>query len=879
MHFSSLISLDIRTLSFLAMVSSLLLALGLQLVNRTVAANPSLRLWAAGATANGIGFVLVALRDIVPDLLSIVVANTMLVMGSAWLYLGNRTFAGKASEGPWYWFLAAGTAAAFCYFTYVTPDLSARIVVISAAIAAIRFPGAIVLLRTRDSGDRVVRWFVALAYLATAFFLSGRAVLTLLVAPADQSFMTMVSPVQTYALVFEIGFAAVLGMGLPLLVLGRTHRLLIASEDRYRTLIEWSPEPIAVHRGGKLLYVNPATIKVFGARSAQDLVGKPILDLVHPDFHQVVMARARSAADHDTAMPMIEEKFLKLDGAIIDAEVKNTPIIYDGEPAIQVVMRDITERKAAEIQLRKLSLAVEQSPESIVITSIDSEIEYVNEAFVQTTGYSREEVIGRNPRFLNSGKTPAETTVALREALNQGRRWQGEFHNRRKDGSEYLEFAIITPLRQADGTVSHYVAVKEDITEKKRLGNELAEHRLHLEELVESRTQELVAAQRQAENANLAKSAFLANMSHEIRTPMNGILGMASILRQEGVTPQQAERLDKIDSASRHLLGIINDILDLSKIEAGKFMLEEAPVTVSSLLKNVISLLSDRCKAKGIQLLVKNEPVPPNLYGDPTRLQQALLNYATNAVKFTEKGAVTLRVRKQEETADEVVVRFEVTDTGIGVTAEAMQRIFSAFEQADHSTTRKYGGTGLGLAITRRLAELMGGDAGAESTPGVGSTFWFTARLKKGDEVIVKEAGIQGDTMTCIRQHHAGSRILVVDDEPINREIAQIQLKAAGLEVDTAEDGADAISLAQKTSYAAILMDMQMPNVDGLEATRQIRQMPGYLETPIIAMTANAFAEDKARCLAAGMNDFLIKPFDPDTLFATLLRWLSQRDG
>ena len=383
-----------------------------------------------------------------------------------------------------------------------------------------------------------------------------------------------------------------------------------------------------------------------------------------------------------------------------------------------------------------------------------------------------------------------------------------------------------------------------------------------------------------ADAANAAKSAFLANMSHEIRTPMNGILGMANILRLEGVTPKQAQRLDIIDSSARHLLGVINDILDISKIEAGKLVLEESPVVIGSLLRNVVSLLSELCKAKNILLLVKNESLPSNLVGDPMRLEQALLNYATNAVKFTETGSVTLRVHKQEETSESVVVRFEVADTGIGIMPEAVGRLFSAFEQADNSMTRRYGGTGLGLAITKRLVEMMGGDAGAESTPGVGSTFWFTATLRKTErrQADRPQQDAKVDAETRIRLRYSGSRILVVDDEPINQEVARIQLKAAGLVVDTAEDGDEAIVLARETAYAAIFMDMQMPNLNGLDATPQIREIPGYRETPIIAMTANAFAEDKARCLGAGMDDFLIKPFTPAELFSTLLRALNQSD-
>jgi CheY-like chemotaxis protein/anti-sigma regulatory factor (Ser/Thr protein kinase) len=296
-------------------------------------------------------------------------------------------------------------------------------------------------------------------------------------------------------------------------------------------------------------------------------------------------------------------------------------------------------------------------------------------------------------------------------------------------------------------------------------------------------------------------------------------------------------------------------------------------------MANVSSILSERVKDKGIHLLIEIERLPHNLVGDRTRLQQALLNYATNAVKFTEKGTVTLRVFIQEETEDLARLRFEVADTGIGIAPEAMSRLFSAFEQADNSMTRKYGGTGLGLAITKRLAELMGGVAGAESTEGVGSTFWFTAKLKKGDEATIAPTAAVVDVEAEIGRRYAGQRILVVDDEPVNREIALMQLEAVDLVVDTAVDGTEAVALAQKNSYAAILMDMQMPKLNGVEATQEIRQLPGHRDTPIIAMTANAFAEDKAVCLAAGMNDFLIKPFNPDELFAVLLRALSQREG
>ncbi|MBN8477264.1 response regulator [Sulfuritalea sp.] len=393
--------------------------------------------------------------------------------------------------------------------------------------------------------------------------------------------------------------------------------------------------------------------------------------------------------------------------------------------------------------------------------------------------------------------------------------------------------------------------------------------------------EQLSAALDDAQAANVAKSAFLANMSHEIRTPMNAILGMVSIIRRAGVTAAQEDRLEKIDRAGAHLLDVINAILDISKIEAGKFLIEETSVNVAGIAAEVTSMLFDRAKAKGLQLTMETESFPENLLGDPTRLQQALLNYATNAIKFTEAGSVTLRVGMESEAADSVLVRFEVHDTGIGIDPSAAARLFSTFEQADNSTTRKYGGTGLGLAITGRLAELMGGAAGVDSVPGKGSSFWFTAKLKRGRPGPAADAPARAGASAEQRLQHefAGRRILLVEDDMVNREVALMLLEGTGLVIDSAEDGDIAVDMAARKAYSLILMDMQMPTMGGIEATHAIRASATGRTVPIIAMTANAFAEDRARCIEAGMNDFISKPVNPNALFEMILKWLPKGYG
>ena len=627
---------------------------------------------------------------------------------------------------------------------------------------------------------------------------------------------------------------------------------------------------LAQDANGRCTYINRGALNLLGYERAERVVGQDVHALIHHSHADGTPLRREDCpifSGHETKG---ETYCWRADGTPLPVSYWSYPLSIErstGETLLTLV--DRREQCESERRSRLANTVFESVDQALVITDAEANIVAVNHAYTAMTGWTAEEVIGRNPRFRRSGRHDAAFYREMWRNLLETDGWQGEVWNLRKDGECYLEEVKIKTVRDPQGRINHFVAALHDLTVARR------------------QTEELETARRNADAANLAKSRFVANMSHEIRTPLTAITGFAETLTESDQSPEQHDRtVNAIIRNSRYLMELVNNILDFSKIESGKLLVEQVETPFEVWIRDIAALAIERARAKGLHFDLNVEaPWPRTLVTDPTRVKQILVNLLNNAFKFTEQGSVRLRVSldcRHERLA------FEVADTGIGIETHRLEELFEAFVQADASTMRQHGGSGLGLNIARTLARRLGGELSVRSVFGVGSQFTATlatgpiteSDLERQPLHITSDQAAEAQLLEArigIQEVRIGGDILLVDDHADNRDLLGHILQQLGVRVFMAENGQQGFERAQGRDFDLILMDMQMPVLDGLNATRLLR-MSGF-DGPIIALTANTTLEDKQAALEAGCNDFLTKPIDQQLLRETLVRYLPESDS
>ena len=627
------------------------------------------------------------------------------------------------------------------------------------------------------------------------------------------------------------------------------------SEAKYRGLVENSPDGIVTYVHDKITYVNSEALRIVKANSYDQIIGKSVLDFVHPDSTASIIQRMKEVIMDDNATQIVEEKLINLSGEAVFVELKAIPTLFEHQNAVQVIIHDITERKRTQDKIKQLSQAVEQSPVAIVITNTRGVIEYVNPKFIETTGYALEEIIGNNPRLLKSGHTTANEYKHLWETLASGSEWFGEFHNKKKNGTLYWESASISPILNTQGIITHYIAIKEDITERK---------------IIE---QQLILAKEKAEESDRLKLAFLANMSHEIRTPMNGILGFTELLKDQKTSlEEQQEYIKIIEKSGKRMLNIINDIINISKVESGQIEVTPLETNVNEQFEYLLTFFKPEAAHKNISLFLTKELSSKNTFikTDREKLYAILTNLIKNAIKFTNEGSIEFGCVKKGNSLE-----FFVKDSGLGISDSQQKIIFERFRQANDTISRSHEGSGLGLAISKAYVEIQGGKIWVESKEGIGSTFYFT--LPFHSEYEAKDIIIEDKIIAPNLEENKVTdlKVLIVEDDAISKLLITIAVKPFSKEIIKVSTGYEAIEACRNNpDIDLVMMDINMPEMGGYEATKQIRKFNKDLV--IIAQTANGMQSDHDKALDAGCTDYISKPINITTLSRLIQKYFKK---